>query len=341
MLALNIRTFVISHTNSIFRSLVYEVSYEGTLYDVMPKAGCIPPCGCTEISIRPRVLTSPFISTLLVTAGGSERNLKLSYTPGQSDKLADVKPRLSAGSVNKSIIIQDKVSFQTIPINTSCSSFFEFTNTHNDVIQWRLSSVAPAYRKVENSEPIRVPYSSFCVDVVSGVTPIGSREKIPVTFYPKHVGDFTQCWTFVYSRSSFKSAKQNHRVIFEGTATTCSARSASALSSHRSASSSRPKDRVFIKLSNLDFSTPINTCQSLSFKLGNPLKSASKVKLSTLHPPFYLKYKEVLVEAGHSARIPIKYKPTLYGEFREYLQIDTDHGVLTLELKGTVTGPSA
>ena len=329
-----------------FRSLLYEVSYEGTLYDVTPRAGCIPPCGCTEISIRPRVSTSPFISTLLVSAGGTERTLKLCFTPTQSERPSSqdrvVLPHCPSGvlgDTSKPLKVVDKVSFQTIPLNTSCSAFLEFTNTHRGVLQWRLTSVAPAYRKVENSDPIRVPYSVFCVEIVSGMTPSGSQERIPITFFPKHVGNFTQCWTLTYFRDALRSLKHTHRVILEGSATTSSARSARVLSSHSSSTSHRPKDRVFIRIKHLDFATPLNSCQSLSFKLGNPLKTASKVKLSTLLPPFYLKYKEVLVEAGHSARIPVKYKPTTFGEFREFLQIDTDHGVLTVELKGKVTGP--
>ena len=311
-----------------YRSLVYEVVYEGTLYDVTPKAGCIPSCGCTEISVRPRLSSSPFLSTLLVTAAGIEKTLKLSYSPAPSEIVRLQCPSSAPGDTDKPLSVPGRVSFQTIPINTSCSALFEFNNTQTEVLQWRLSSIAPAYRQVDSSEPIRVPYSAFCVDMVSGVTPAGCRECVPITFYPKHTGHFTQCWNFVSFKGSLKSLKHSQRVILEGSATT---------STIRTVDSYRPKDKVFIRIKNLEFSTGINGCQSVSFKLGNPLKGASKVRLSTLLPPFYLKYKEVLVEAGHSARIPIKYKPTIFGEFKEFLKIDTDHGVLTLALRGTVT----
>ncbi|XP_063681937.1 centrosomal protein of 192 kDa-like [Bolinopsis microptera] len=313
--------------NESTKSLLYDVSYEGTLYDVTPKAGCIPPSGCTEISVRPRVSSSPFLSTLLVTAGGIEKTLKLSYTPAQSENVRLKCPLSTSGNTDKPLSVPAKVSFQTIPINTSCSALFEFNNTQTEVLQWRLSSIAPAYRKVDSSDPIRVPYSAFCVDMVSGVTPAGCRECIPITFYPKHTGHFSQCWNFVCFKGSIKSLKHSQRVILEGSATASTIRTVD----------NRPKDKVFIRIKILEFSAGINGCQSLSFKVGNPLKVASKVRLSVLLPPFYLKYKEVLVEAGHSARIPIKYKPTIFGEFKEFLKIDTDHGVLTLELQGTVT----
>ena len=89
---------------------------------------------------------------------------------------------------------------------------------------------------------------------------------------------------------------------------------------------------------NLEFNCAVNERQSLSFKLGNPMKSASNVKLSAVRAPFNLKYKEVLVEAGHSARIPVRFVPTEAGVFRETLFIDTDQGLLQLQLTGEAHG---
>ena len=194
----------------------------------------------------------------------------------------------------------------------------------------KLSSIAPAYVKV-GDEVRRLQYSAFCVEAVSGTTPKSAREKVLVTFYPKETGHYTQCWTLTYWLTTLRALKHKRRVVFEGTATSRPAINAVPVIQPR------PKDRVFLKTSTLDFTSSLNVRQSLSFKLGNPLKMASKVVLHSVQPPFYLKYREVLVEAGHSARIPVRFKPEQAGSFRDTIVIDTEQGALALVLNGVCT----
>lgn len=316
---------------------MYEVSYEGQLFAIAPTAGCIPAYGCTEISIRPLSLSRPYVSTLLVSAGGEEQTLKVTYTPPSRPHISP-STSSDARDGSKVILAQEKVLlFSTIPLNTSTSNFFEFTNTHSAVLHWRLCSIAPAYRKVESQEEVRVPYSAFCVSVMSGVTPAGAKEKLPLTFYPKHVGHFTQLWDFTFYTAPLKTLKHKRRILLEGNATLSRITSSSRVSNSEDcspSSASRTRDKVFLKTETLEFSCSVNDKQSLSFKLGNPLKAASNVKLSALRAPFSLKYKEVLVEAGHSARIPVRFVPTEAGMFRDTLLLDTEQGLLKLELTG-------
>eukprot|EP00116_Pleurobrachia_bachei_P006395 sb/3466657/ len=311
---------VVNESNSV---LPFEVTCDASLCAVTPSSGKVTPRGCTELVVTNKA-TKPFTTYITLHSNGEKRSLRLIYSPPVA--LPQTLP-------------DQCIKFPEVPAGTTSSAMLEFPNTSSDLLRWELVSVAPTYRKDEAGTMSRAEYMVFGVSAMTGVTLPGARERIPLTFHPQDQGQFTQCWTITF-KSKQPVNNLARKVILEGVATARNVslsdkRHSSIAGISRSISSaSRPKDRVFVKTTKLDFECAVKETQSLSFKVGNPLKTGSKIVLSALPEPFYLKYKEVLVQPGHSARIPVKFRPTEPGVYKCSLTVGTKGGEITIEVGG-------
>ena len=239
------------------------------------------------------------------------------------------------------------IVFETIPVNQTVTSYYEFTNIYPSSLSWGIMSVGAPYRKADTSErskPSRVNYSVFFFDTVKGSLPSGKTLSIPIAFSSQNTGHFNQVWEFSYTIRSNQtfSGRHKQRVILNGRSVSVSPSpirsitSSSRLSNNSSTTTSKRKhDDVYLKTEKLFFRVSVFLRDKQSFKLSNPLKEQVTVTLHLPRPPFYCKYKSITIKPEHSVTVPMKFEPNTPGDFFDAIGIDTKYERLLLPLCGS------
>ncbi|XP_040209857.1 centrosomal protein of 192 kDa isoform X2 [Rana temporaria] len=206
------------HNNSS-RLLEYDLSWPAHWLTITPQHGNIEPQSRTLILVSPNPSLSkkktllPWSGQIYVHCDNGQKIVKVQinddttmsgprdggrkslpmFSPGIETPVHVAKPLPKTSSVLE--IKNPTLVFPKTAAGESSETFLDVENPGNENVKWHLSSFAPPYVKgVDCSDIYRATYTVFRCSQVSGVLAALDRLKLPVTFYPRDKGDYTQFW---------------------------------------------------------------------------------------------------------------------------------------------------
>ncbi|CAI9536493.1 unnamed protein product [Staurois parvus] len=223
-------------------------------------------------------------------------------------------------------------------------------------MKWHLSSFAPTYVKgVDCSDIYRATYTVFRCSQVTGMLAALDRLKIPVTFFPKDPGDYTQFWDLECHPILEPHFKHNVRFQMCGEGTRIEnvlvrvstdalvnteapvyprRRSGSEASSLRSVQDA-PAKGVFSSDQLYTFPpTPVGESSTIKVNLRNNSFTTYMLKFVSPKEPFHMKHSKYSLRPHHYINIPVKYKPSTTGRFEGCLVVQTGAEDICIQLVG-------
>ncbi|XP_077348526.1 centrosomal protein of 192 kDa isoform X1 [Lithobates pipiens] len=364
------------HNNSS-RLLEFDLSWPAHWLTVTPQHGNIEPQSHTLILVSPNPSLSkkktllPWNGQIYVHCDNGQKIVKVEINDdttmsgpreGGRKSLPMLSPRMEtpvhvAKPLPKtSSVLEIKnptLVFPKTAAGESSETFLDIENPGNENFKWHLSSFAPPYIKgVDCSDIYRATYTVFRCSHVSGVLAALDRLKLPVTFFPKDQGDYTQFWDIEchpISEPHFKH-KVRFQMCGEGTMTENVLRAPASVNtevpvhprrrSGSEASSLRTLQDVTAKgvfASDQLYAfppTPVGESSTLKVNLRNNSFRTYMLKFVSPKEPFHMKHSKYSLRPHHYINIPVKFKPSTMGKFEGCLVVQTDAEDICIQLVG-------
>ncbi|XP_073535087.1 centrosomal protein of 192 kDa isoform X2 [Phyllobates terribilis] len=291
----------------------------------------------------------------VVSANGVPKSLSM-FSPHLEAPIHVTKP-VSKSPSSKVEIKNRTVVFPRTVAGDSSETFLNIENPSDEDIKWLLSSFAPPYVKAidQSGDVYRATYTAFRCSRVSGV--LGSHEKlkVPVTFFPRDKGDYTQSWDLECHPVSEPHLKQKVRFQLCGegikdqsewakiSSETLAKMEDKVKPRKRSGSEAStlkpPQDEavrgVFASEDLYTFpSTLVGESSTLKVNLRNNSFATYSLRFVSPKEPFHMKHSKYSLRAHHYINLPVKFKPTAAGKFEGHLVVQTDAGDISIQLVG-------
>ncbi|KAJ7319161.1 hypothetical protein OS493_036674 [Desmophyllum pertusum] len=327
------------------RSMGFEFTWPAHSIVITPERGEIPPRSQARVlvSAKPNPTDSfthlPWGGTIYVKCDGRQQSIRvqireeqvLESSPYQSGALNFQSiPTTIAGSTPLStnhlppLRIKNKdIVFVKTLIGTVTTSEISLSNTASADMTWNLSSVAPAYVKVDDTGNIcRTTYLAFSMAKREGTIQAGRTTQIIVKFQPRDVGEYEQSWDLMTTSSSSKSKQ---KIFLHGQAV----------------------DRIGDFEGKAEDADTYPPTKSKKVTIKEPLRSpkstkkglyvAENVRIASLNKPFSVQNTKFSVRPNRFVRLPVSFSPTEAGRsFEASLVITADPDViLTVQLQGS------
>ncbi|KAG9479097.1 hypothetical protein GDO78_012646 [Eleutherodactylus coqui] len=206
----------------------------------------------------------------------------------------------------------------------------------------------------QSGDVYRATYAAFRCSRVSGVLAAHEKLKVPVTFFPRDKGDYTQSWDLECHPFSEPHLKYKVRFQLCGEGVQdekeLAKSSVEALvadgqlkprkRSGSEASSLKPVQDaavlgVFSSEELYTFpSTLVGQSSSLKVNLRNNSFTTYLLKFLSPKEPFHMKHSKYSLRGHHYINLPVKFKPTAAGTFEGRLVVQTDAGDICIQLLG-------
>jgi len=358
------------------RSLGFEFTWPAHSIVITPERGEIPPRsqGRVLVSAKPNPSGSftqlPWGGTIYLKCDGRQQSIRVQIreelvmesSPYQSSVLSFQSMQTTvAGNTplptNHLPLLRIKskdIVFEKTLIETVTTSEISLTNTASTDLTWNLSSVAPAYVKVDDSGNIcRTTYLAFNVAKREGTIEAGRTIQIVVKFQPRDIGEYEQSWDLMVGQSHNYKSKQ--KIFLHGQAVDRIGEFEQRAEDANSFPPSKPKKvtikeplrstksqkkGLYVTENILQFPvTAPGTTSEAKLKINNysPGDTPYSVRISPPVKPFSVQNTKFSVRPNRFVRLPVSFSPTEAGKsFEASLVITADPDViLTVQLQGS------
>ncbi|KAM3928231.1 centrosomal protein of 192 kDa isoform 1-T1 [Leptodactylus fuscus] len=368
--------------NHSSKSLQYDLSWPAHCLTIKPQHGNIEPRGHAIILVSPNPMMStkqtvlPWNGQIYVHCNIGQKIVKVQITSEGSSVVSanegvpkspsSFSSRFEAPlhvakplskSPSKVEIKNRTVVFPRTFAGGSSETFLDIENPSDEDIKWVLSSFAPPYVKAidESGDVYRATYAAFRCSRVSGVLAAQEKLKVPVTFFPRDKGDYTQSWDLECYPVS--QPHLTHKVRFqlcgEGIRDEEEMMKSSAEALVKAEFLAKPRKRSGSEASTLrpvqdegvrgvfaserlyTFpSTLVGESSTLKVNLRNNSFTTYLLKFVSPKEPFHMKHSKYSLRAHHYINLPVKFKPTAAGKFEDRLVVQTDAEDICIQLVG-------
>ncbi|XP_078367466.1 uncharacterized protein LOC144651409 isoform X2 [Oculina patagonica] len=359
------------------RSLGFEFIWPAHSIVITPERGQIPPRSQARVlvSAKPNPSGSfshlPWGGTIYLKCDGRQQSIRvqireeqvpLESSPYQSGAVSfqSIPTAVAGGTPLPTnhlppLRIKNKdIVFEKTLIGTVTTSQILLTNTASVEMTWNLSSVAPAYVKVDDSGNIcRTTYLAFSMAKREGTIEAGRTTQILVKFQPRDVGEYEQSWDLMTTSNASKSKQKiflhGQAVGIIGDFEAGKAEDANTFPPTKSKkvtikeplkSPKSQKKGLFVTENVLQF--PVTAAGSTSeakIKINNYSleDSPCSVRVSSPKTPFSVKNTKFSVRPNRFVRLPVSFSPTEAGKsFEASVVITADPDIiLTVQLQGS------
>ncbi|KAM4027032.1 centrosomal protein of 192 kDa isoform 2-T2 [Anomaloglossus baeobatrachus] len=368
--------------NNSPKSLQFDLSWPAHCLTIKPQHGSVQPQSHAIILVSPNPLMSTKQSMLpwsgqiyihsdigqkivkvqviseaipVVSANGVPKSLSMLSphleVPSQVMKYASKSPSSKVEIKNRTVV------FPRTNAGASSETFLNIENPSDEDIKWLLSSFAPPYVKAidQSGDVFRATYAAFRCSRVSGVLGAHGNLKVPVTFFPRDKGDYTQSWDLECHPVSEPHLK--HKVRFqlcgEGIKNQSEWEKISTETLAKTEDQVKPRKRsgseastlkplqdealrgVFASEEMYTFpSTLVGESSTLKVNLRNNSFTTYSLRFVSPKEPFHMKHSKYSLRAHHYINLPVKFKPTVVGKFEGQLVVQTDAGDISIQLVG-------
>ncbi|XP_066435610.1 centrosomal protein of 192 kDa isoform X2 [Eleutherodactylus coqui] len=302
--------------------------------------------------VKVQVTSEP---SLVVPANDGVPKSSPAFSPRLEAPVHIAKP-LSQSPSSKVEIKNRTIVFPRTVAAGSSETFLDIENSSDKDVKWLLSSFAPPYVKAidQSGDVYRATYAAFRCSRVSGVLAAHEKLKVPVTFFPRDKGDYTQSWDLECHPVSEPHLKYKVRFQLCGEGVQdekeLAKSSVEALvadgqlkprkRSGSEASSLKPVHDaavlgVFSSEELYTFpSTLVGQSSSLKVNLRNNSFTTYLLRFLSPKEPFHMKHSKYSLRGHHYINLPVKFKPTAAGTFEGRLVVQTDAGDICIQLLG-------
>ncbi|XP_044148782.1 LOW QUALITY PROTEIN: centrosomal protein of 192 kDa [Bufo gargarizans] len=365
--------------NNAPKSLQFDVSWPAHCLTISPQQGNVEPRGHTVIVVSPNPLLStkqimlPWNGQIYVQSDIGQKIVKVQITsegfsvmspngvpkssfllPSSLETPVHAAKPLSKSPSSKIELRNRTVVFPRTVAGGSSETLLDIENPSDEDIKWLLSSFAPPYVKAldESGDVYRATYTAFRCARVSGVLAADEKLKVPVTFFPRDKGDYTQCWDlechpvskphlkykvrFQLCGEGFKDEREFAKSSSE--ALEVQARPRQRSGSEASALKPVQEEAVRGVFASEDFytfpSTLVGESSTLKVNLRNNSFTTYLLRFVSPKEPFHMKHSKYSLRAHHYINLPVKFKPTSAGRFECHLVVQSDAGDISIPLVG-------
>ncbi|XP_069587109.1 centrosomal protein of 192 kDa [Ranitomeya imitator] len=368
--------------NNAPKSLQFDLSWPAHYLTIKPQHGNVQPQSHAIIQVIPNPLMStkqsmlPWSGQIYIHCDFGQKIVKVQI-------ISEVIPVMSANGVPKSLSVfsthMESPSHVAKPVSKSTSSkveiknrtvvfprtvagdssetFLDIENPSDEDIKWLLSSFAPPYVKAidQSGDVFRATYAAFRCSHVSGILGAHEKLKVPVTFFPRDQGDYTQSWDLECHPVSQPHLKQKvkFQLCGEGIKDRSEWAKISAETLVKMEDQVKPRKRSGSEASTLKSSqdeagrgvfaseelytfpsTLVGESSTLKVNLRNNSFATYSLRFVSPKEPFHMKHSKYSLRAHHYINLPVKFKPTAAGKFEGHLVVQTDAGDISIQLVG-------
>ncbi|XP_073446144.1 centrosomal protein of 192 kDa isoform X2 [Dendrobates tinctorius] len=368
--------------NNAPKSLQFDLSWPAHYLTIKPQHGNVQPQSHAIILVSPNPLMSTKQSMLpwsgqiyihcdfgqkivkvqiiseaipVVSANGVPKSLSMFSTHLESP--SHVAKTVSKSTSSKVEIKNRTVVFPRTVAGDSSETFLNIENPSDEDFKWLLSSFAPPYVKAidQSGDVFRATYAAFRCSRVSGVLGALEKLKVPVTFFPRDQGDYTQSWDlechpvsqphvkqkvkFQLCGEGIKDQSEWAKISTETLAKTDDQVKPRKRSGSEASTLKPPQDEavrgVFASEELYTFpSTLVGESSTLKVNLRNNSFATYSLRFVSPKEPFHMKHSKYSLRAHHYINLPVKFKPTAAGKFEGHLVVHTDVGDISIQLVG-------
>ncbi|XP_074619097.1 uncharacterized protein LOC141877946 isoform X2 [Acropora palmata] len=360
--------------NFSLRAVEFEFTWPAHSIVITPERGEVPPRSQSKVLVSARPISAnsfthlPWAGTIYLKCDGMQQPIKvqireeqvLESSPVQSSEntksfyslpswAAGGTPLSSSNSPPLRIKTKD-VTFEKTLAGTVSSSEISLVNTLSSKMSWNLSSVAPAYVKVDEMGNIyRTTYNAFSVVKHSGSIQPQETEKVLVKFQPRHAGIYEQSWDLMASTTVTRSRQ---KIFLHGQAVepieelkensedaNTASKSKKVTIKEPSRSVKTDKTGLYVAEKVIEFPlTMVGEKSQVKVKICNGSGNTKySVQVASLKKPFSINSSRFTVSAGRFVRLPVAFTPTEPGHMFEGTLIVTadPDTVLPVKLLGS------
>ncbi|XP_043834192.1 centrosomal protein of 192 kDa [Dromiciops gliroides] len=359
--------------NNSVRSLKFELSWPAHCLTITPQHGVIDPESRVLILVSPNSSLAtkpsafPWSGLIYIHCDNGQKVVKVQIREDitkedPSSLLASkqilrsespvshmVKPFIKPPSTKAEIKTKTITFPETEPGETS-ESYLELENHGDEEVKWNLSSFVPPYVKDvdESGDVFRAAYTAFRCSRISGTLEGHGKQKVAITFLPRHRGNYAQFWDAECYPSAAPHMKHTLRFqlcglsispenISERISTNALVKTDNLARSRRrgGAEASVPTTRQ-IDLTQRGVYAPqdiyiflparVGETRTIKVNLKNNSFSTHLLKFLSPREPFYIKHSKYSLRAQHYVNMPVQFKPKSAGKFEGLLVIQTDEG---------------
>lgn len=354
------------------RSVGFEFTWPAHSIVITPERGEIPPRSQARVLVSAKTHPSntftqlPWAGTIYLKCDGTQQSIRVQIREEQVLESSPVQsgvtnfhslPTADSGGTPlpsnhlPALRIKNKdISFEKTLIGAVSTSEISLTNTASSEMTWNLSSVAPAYVKVDDTGNIcRTTYNAFSVQKHSGSIQPQVTEQVLVKFQPRDVGEYEQSWDLMTS-SSVSRSKQ--RIFLHGQAVEPSDdfeeyhKDANVAPKSRKVTIKEPlrspkggKKGLYVADKVLQFPvTMVGQKSEAKVKICNGSADTQYLaRIASPKRPFSVNNTKFTVRAGRFVRLPVTFLPTEPGKsFEATLVVTADpDAILSVKLQGS------
>ncbi|XP_056377488.1 centrosomal protein of 192 kDa isoform X2 [Hyla sarda] len=369
--------------NNSPKSLQFDLSWPAHCLTITPQHGHVEPQDHAIILVSPNPLVStkqtmlPWNGQIYVHCDIGQKIVKVQITSevssvvsvneGVPKSSSVLSPRLEApihvakplskAYLSKVEIKNRTVVFPRTAAGGSSETLLDIENSSDTDMKWLLSSFAPPYVKAidQSGDVYRATYAAFRCSRMSGLLSAHEKLKVPVTFFPRDKGDYTQSWDLECHPVSEPHLK--HKVRFqlcgEGVKDESELVKSSVEALVKTEVQVKPRKRsgseastlkpaqddavrgVFALEERYTFpSTLVGESSSLKVNLRNNSFTTYMLRFVSPKEPFHMKHSKYSLRAHHYINLPVKFKPMAVGRFEGQLVVQTDAGDIYIQLVG-------
>ncbi|XP_022796822.1 uncharacterized protein LOC111335223 isoform X4 [Stylophora pistillata] len=336
------------------RSIGFEFTWPAHSIIITPERGKIPPRSQARVLVSSKSNLSssstplPWGGTIYLKCDGKQQTIRVQI---REERILESSPHQSGTSNFQSIptmvtgntplptnhlpplrIKNKDIVFERTMIGTVTTSEISLTNTASENLTWNLSSVAPAYVKVDDTGNIcRTTYLAFSMAKQEGTIQAGRTAKIVVKFQPRDAGEYEQSWDLMTTSDANKSKQ---KIFLHGQAvdrigdvegqgedvdTFLPAKSKKVTIKEPLRSPKSVKKGLYVKENVLQFPVTVAGATSeAQLKICNGSGDDQyAVRVSSLKTPFSVQNSKFSVRANRFVRLPVRFSPTEPGKSYE------------------------
>ncbi|XP_068724654.1 centrosomal protein of 192 kDa-like isoform X2 [Montipora capricornis] len=357
------------------RSVGFEFTWPAHSIVITPERGEIPARSQARVLVSAKPNSSnafthlPWAGTIYLKCDGIQQSIRVQIREEQvlessplqsSENTFHSLPSATSGTTplpsnhTPPLRIKNKdIIFEETQIGTVSTSEISLTNTSPSEMTWNLSSVAPAYVKIDETGNIcRTTYNAFSVLKHSGSLQPQATEQVLVKFQPRDVGVYEQSWDLMAS-SIFSRSKQ--RIFLHGQAAELSEDLEDA-NQYSEDKNTAPKSKkvtikeplrspkegkkgLYVAEKVVQFpSTSIGKRSEMKVKICNgSAENQYLARIASPKKPFSVNNTKFTVRAGRFVRLPVIFMPTEPGRsFEATLVVTADpETILSVKLQGS------
>ncbi|XP_043922204.1 uncharacterized protein LOC122797744 [Protopterus annectens] len=214
--------------NDSSTDLRFELTWPGHCLTVTPHHGVIEPRSRLLVLVSPNSSLAtrwspavlPWSGQIYVNCGGEQKIIKVKIREDATQDICatavdtkqddlptnletpvvNIAKHLSKSPAARVEIMPKMLTFPPTASGSCSEEHIQVKNLEEEAIRWYVMSFAPAYVKGvdESGDVYRATYSAFQCSCLSGTVARFGETKVPITFWPRDKGRYSQFWDFEY-----------------------------------------------------------------------------------------------------------------------------------------------